>query len=85
MNKQHHEIKCETQYFQEVEKGNKTFAVIKNDRDYKVYDQVVLIETVNGVPIGRESKQYTISYVTDFPDGIKEGYVVFSLADYVKL
>ena len=62
MSRQHHEIKCETKYYQAVECGIKKFELRENDRDYQVYDMVSLIEVVNGNPTGRKIN-FEIKYV----------------------
>lgn len=39
-----HELKILPQYFEEVLKGNKTFEIRKNDRDFKIRDILILKE-----------------------------------------
>ena len=87
MSRQHHKLKTATKPYQEVEKGNKTFEVRKNDRDFKVYDYIYLQETVGAIFTGREIGPLEIVFVLyDFDSlGIKEGYCVLqlkALADY---
>lgn len=71
-----HELKTWPEYFQEVVKGNKTFEIRKNDRNYQVGDILHLKEYD---PVGN---QYTgsdavarVTYVLD-----KQPFVPF---DYV--
>jgi hypothetical protein len=76
----HHELKCETGPYQAVEKEIKTFEFRKNDRDFKLYDMVILKETVNGIYTGRHSKQFEIIYILYGPDwGIPIDYCVFQM------
>jgi Domain of unknown function (DUF3850) len=82
MSRQHHYIKCETQYYQLVEKGLKKFELRKDDRNYQVYDMVYLKETVNGVFTGRELSPKEISYIyRDGMYGIEKGYCIFCWND----
>ena len=39
-----HYIKCEKEFYQDVEEGYKPFEVRKNDRDYRAGDDIVLRE-----------------------------------------
>ncbi len=63
---QHHLLKCWPEYFEEVERGDKTFELRKNDRDFKLGDHVVLREfkPAAGEYTGREL-DLTITYVLD--------------------
>lgn len=51
-----HYIKCEKEFYQDVEEGYKPFEVRKNDRDYRAGDDIVLREYDKdlGVLTGRE-------------------------------
>lgn len=80
MARQHHYLKTETQFYQSVERGEKTWEVRFNDRDYKVGDMIYLDEVVQGVPTGRQSKQYEITYIYEGRQyGLKDGFVIFSI------
>ena len=68
MSRKHHYLKTETEYYQAVEKGTKTFEVRKNDRDFKIFDMVILHEVVNDVPTGRTLDPMEIVYI--LPGGI---------------
>ena len=68
MPRKHHKLKTETEYYQAVECGKKTFEVRKNDRDFKIFDMIVLYEVVNGVPTGRKLDPMEIIYI--LPGGI---------------
>lgn len=65
-----HALKTWPQYFEQVESGEKTFELRKNDRDYKVGD-VILLQEYNP-----ESNQYTGNEWT--------GIITYTLADAVK-
>ena len=68
MSRKHHYLKTETEYYQAVEKGTKRFEVRKNDRDFKIFDMVILYEVVNGIPTGRTFDPMEIVYI--LPGGI---------------
>lgn len=83
MSRQHHYIKCETKYFQDVEKGKKLFELRKNDRDYKVYDIIHLIEVVNGIKTGRKIEHLEITYILHGGKyGLEKGYCIFQLKGF---
>jgi hypothetical protein len=63
MIRQHHELKTETQFYQAVEKGIKTFELRVNDRDFKVGDIVTLVEVVSGILTGRRLAGKEIKYI----------------------
>jgi hypothetical protein len=71
-----HNIKIESQYFERVLDGTKTFEIRKNDRGYQSGDTVNLIEVDSIGVTGREAT-FKIGFVTDFMQD--NGYVVFSL------
>ena len=82
MSRKTHELKTETEYFNEVVSGNKNFELRKNDRDFKVGDYLMLQD------YNKETKTYTgrifyktISYVLENAPqfGLKEGYCILSL------
>jgi ParB family chromosome partitioning protein len=82
MSRQHHYLKTETEYFQAIEKGDKTFEFRKNDRDFKLYDVVHLEESVNGVKTGRVLGHLEIKYILyGGKFGLPEGYCVFCWKD----
>lgn len=63
MSRQHHEIKCETEYYQAVESGRKKFELRLNDRHYQLGDIVTLIEVVESVKTGRCLPPVEIKYL----------------------
>lgn len=80
MSRQHHYLKCETEYYQAVEKGEKTFELRKNDRDYKVYDMIYLKEVVNGVETGRVLPPKEIVYILHGGKwGLEEGFCIIQM------
>jgi len=76
----HHALKTVQPFYNDVEQYLKTFEVRANDRNYSVGD----ILTLQEFPYtGRELKKevgYVLSH-DDFPQGLKEGYVVLGLID----
>jgi len=80
MSRQHHTLKTETEYYQAIEKGLKTFELRKNDRDFKVGDMLTLKEVVNGVYTGREIFGKEVKYILSGGKfGLEEGYVIMQL------
>jgi ASC-1-like (ASCH) protein len=80
-----HELKTLPQYFEEVWKGNKTFEVRKNDRNFKVGDEVLLKEYL---PFDDE---YTgrkvlgmITYILQNFEALDGEYVVFAFKSYLR-
>lgn len=39
-----HKLKCWTEFFAAIQQGRKTFEIRKNDRDFRVYDWLLLQE-----------------------------------------
>lgn len=77
-----HNVKMLPRYFHQVERGNKTFEIRKDDREYKEGDFIVLHEHDNRVGgNGYSGRNITkrIGFVTGYEQ--QEGYVVFSLLD----
>ena len=71
-----HQLKILPQYFQDVTVGDKTFEIRKNNRDYKVGDNIVLSEYEDGQYTGRNILAI-ITYITDY--GQKDDYVAFGI------
>jgi ASC-1-like (ASCH) protein len=74
-----HELRILPQYFDAVNKGNKTFEVRKNDRKFAVGDQLILNEW-------DPEKGYTgclvtkrVSYILNDQLYLRDGYVVLGL------
>ena len=78
MSRKHHDLKCETEYFQAIEKGLKRFEWRKNDRDFQKYDTVTFVEVAVGYPTGRKLGPFEINYLLcGIVLGIPEGYFPF--------
>ena len=79
MSRQHHYLMCETEYFQAIERNEKKFEIRKNDRDFKKYDMVHLLESVNGIKTGRVLPSFEIRFILHGPAfGIPLGYCIFN-------
>lgn len=79
MSRQHHHLKCETEYYQGVERGEKRFEVRINDRNYKVGDMIYLNETVRGEATGRHLPPLEIRYILEGGKyGLDENYCIFN-------
>lgn len=74
-----HFLKILPEYFNEVQKGNKTFELRKDDRDYQVGDYIILQEFENGAYTGRECGSYKITYILrNCPEyGLMNGFCIF--------
>lgn len=77
-----HQLKILPQYFQAVTVGDKSFEIRKNDRNYKVGDNIVLSEYEEGQYTGRNILA-KITYITDYEQ--KDDYVVFGIEKYFDL
>ena len=54
-------------------------SIRKNDRDFKEYDMVHLLESVNGIKTGRVLPSFEIRFILHGPAfGIPEGYCIFN-------
>lgn len=83
-----HEQKTWPEYFQEVQKGNKTFEIRKNDRDFKKGDILHLkefepmrstISNPNDGYTGRELKAEVTYIITEPCFGIELGTCIMSI------
>ncbi|EMK6918792.1 DUF3850 domain-containing protein [Vibrio cholerae] len=66
-----HQLKIKSEYLEAIIRGDKTFEIRKNDRDFKVGDRVMLIEEH-----GERYLNIYIKYITNYAQ--QDGYVVFS-------
>ncbi len=80
-----HELKTWPEYFQEVFMDHKKFEIRKNDRDFKVGDQLILKEwqpdghSKIGRYTGRQLAR-TITYILPGGNfGLLSGYVIMSI------
>lgn len=88
-----HELKTDSHVFGAVARGDKTFEIRLNDRDYEVGDVLILKETEHG---GNQMKQgapliYTgsehecvVTYILAGPIyGLAEGWVIMSIGTII--
>lgn len=74
-----HELKILPTYFRDVLRGNKTFEVRKNDRNFQVGDKLILKEWENGEYTGNILEK-NVTYILDDSSGyVLEGYVVMGI------
>jgi hypothetical protein len=76
-----HELKTWPEYYAAIEKGEKTFEIRKNDRDFKKGDEVVLKEW-NPITENYTGNSMTFCVghvITDTRWGLQEGYCVMSI------
>lgn len=73
-----HNLKIRPEYFEAIERGDKTFEVRYNDRNYQTHDILVLQEHDGENYTGREIAA-KVSYLLDNPGYCKEGYVIMSI------
>ena len=77
----YHFLKIMPTWFRQVCSRAKSFEVRRMDRDYHVFDRLVLMEFEDGHYTGR----YTIAMVKvimtyeEFPQGLKEGYCILGI------
>ena len=83
-----HKLKTDTEVFQAIVDGRRTFEIRFNDRNFKVGDELVLLETIytleeqikNGKPLlfsGNELRK-TVSYVSS-GYGLQDGWVILGI------
>lgn len=75
-----HELKIKSEYLLEVENGNKTFEIRKNDRNFKIGDYLHLRGYNDGSYTGLESVK-KITYIFEGNDeyGLKKGFCILSI------
>lgn len=81
-----HQLKCASNYFDDVIAGKKTFEVRKNDRNFHVGDFLALNEITQHecnskhehLETGRSTLVH-VHYILDDPEYMKEGYVVLGI------
>lgn len=78
-----HHVKCETVFFEDVVNDRKAFEVRKNDRDYQIGDDMVLMEWDKALQefTGREER-VTIIYMLEGYPGIEAGYCILGIERY---
>lgn len=76
-----HELKTIPEYFQMVWDDKKNFEVRKNDRDFKVGDELHLREFDPDTQTytGRGMSQKRVKYILNDPQFVKEGFVILGM------
>lgn len=72
-----HDLKIQTQYFNAIQIGTKTFEIRENDRDFQVGDVLYLREFDLLEGYTDRVLKRRISYITDYAQ--QENYVVMSI------
>ena len=72
-----HQIKLGASFFGEVERGEKTFELQKNDRGYKKGDILEMMEYKDGKNTGRTVRVIVTYMLEDFA-GLEEGYCIMA-------
>jgi ASC-1-like (ASCH) protein len=77
-----HALKTQSSYFKALQTGEKNFEIRKDDRPFKVGDDIVLQEFEEEMYTGKE-KKFAISYILrDVPKwGLKPGYCILGLKE----
>lgn len=78
MSRQHHNLKILPEHFMAIERGDKTFEVRFNDRNYRKHDILHLQEWFGGEYSGRELA-VAVTGIYDNPEYCKEGFVIMSI------
>lgn len=79
-----HELKTHPEYFQAIFNHSKDFELRKNDRDFKVGDELKLME------FDPEKNEYTGAVITVWVNyilhggkfGLEDGYVIMNIVSY---
>lgn len=81
-----HQLKIESQFFQQIILGSKTFEVRKNDRDFQVGDYLGLNEITDHPSNEKGARKETGAFVLvkvlsvfDNPAYVKDGFVIMSI------
>jgi hypothetical protein len=74
-----HELKTWPEFYEEVERGRKTFEIRLNDREFGIGDVLWLREFTPGVGLSGRDCRRVVTYLTDWKQA--PGYVVLALAD----
>jgi len=79
-NRVEHQLKIQRKYWIDITTGFKTFEIRFNDRNFKVGD-LIQFNVVNdsGEVVSQMLQKYIITYILDYPDALKEGYVVLAI------
>ena len=66
-----HKLKLDSQQIEPLKKGEKKAEIRYNDRDYKAGDVIEFV--------GMSDVRFRITHITEFPQWLREWYVVLSL------
>lgn len=66
-----HKLKLDSQWIESLKKGEKKAEIRYNDRDYKAGDVIEFV--------GMSDVRFRITHITEFPQWLREWYVVLSL------
>lgn len=79
-----HELKLDIKYCDDVLCRRKNFEIRYNDRNYKVGDKIKFTAIKDGVKIEHEINKYkyTIMYILDGFEGLRDGYIAFVIAEH---
>ena len=75
-----HRLKTLPEFYEALCCGVKRFEIRKNDRNFKVGDCLVLVKFENGKEDGNNVLLRNVDYITDFPKGLKKGYVCMGIS-----
>ena len=74
-----HELKTEKKYYDRVVTGEKKFELRKNDRDFQVGDEIILIEMVEDGTLAIDGIRLAIKYILHGPlFGLEAGYCILN-------
>lgn len=79
MNRQHHSLKTAQEYFEEVRKGNKTFEVRFNDRNFRRGDILRLQEVFPDLTYTGRVIRAEVTYLLGGEQFCKAGYVIMGI------
>ncbi|MDR2866228.1 MAG: DUF3850 domain-containing protein [Methanomassiliicoccaceae archaeon] len=74
-----HELKIKPEYFLAVRSGHKKFELRKNDRNFKIGDELILCEWDENGYSG-EKVRCRIEYLLKGHDGLGEDYVILGIS-----
>lgn len=74
-----HFLKIEQRHFANLSTGYKTFEIRKNDRGFKVGHFIIFQLWSAEGGYCKQSLAMAITYITDFPEGLKPGYIVMGV------
>ena len=75
-----HELKIAPKFFEKVQDGSKTFEIIKDDRDYKVFDGIHSREYYEGSYTGKGEIKRITYILRDIDEyRLKKGFVLISI------